>query len=139
MSSEHSASLERLFCYHPEQADFTDGTLEEINISGSPKITQTGGYIRIHVPKIPGAQTLYSVNRSGTDEILMGVMVFTRLDRTLRMLHIAVSPEHTHIANQGHSSVTVALIGELCRLGATIRGVEVVVVASGRGKIAIGQ
>jgi len=140
LDSTHSASLERLFYFHPEQSDFTEGILEEIGNSGSPQLAKADGNIGIHLPKIPEAQTLYALDRSGSQEILLGVMVFTRRDRTtLQMLHIAVSPEHTHLANQGHSPVTVALVGELCRLGATIRGVELVVLAYGRGKIAIGK
>jgi len=140
LACSHSASLERLFYFHPEQSDFTEGILEEISNSGSPQLAKTDGTIGIHLPKLPEAQTLYALDRSGSQEILLGVMVFTRRDRTtLQMLHIAVSPEHTHLANRGYGPVTVALVNELCRIGTTIRGIELVVLAYGRGKIAISK
>jgi hypothetical protein len=140
LGTEHRDALERMFYHHPEQFDLEDVILEHIKRFGSPQIVANHGMLSISVPLLPGALTLYAVERRKTSISLQGVMLIHRSgDSLLEMHHIAIAPEQTHRAIRGEQTVAALLIHELCRIGRCIRGIEQIRLAYHRGRIDVRQ
>ncbi|MBC7979554.1 MAG: hypothetical protein H7Y36_03215 [Armatimonadetes bacterium] len=138
LAPSHRATLERIFFFHPEQSVFREVLVNHIGNYGSPQIVEVDNLLTINVPSLPGAQTLYAIERLDTGDKLLGVMVIHRTNRfLLEMHHIAIDPEITHWSKQGDFSVAALLIDELCRIGRRVQGIEKVRLAYRRGEITL--
>lgn len=138
LTPSHRETLERIFFFHPEQSVFREVLVSHIKDYGSPKILELDNLLTIHVPSLPGAQTLYALERLDTGDKLLGAMVIHRTNRSLlEMHHISIDPELTYWSKPGDFSVAALLIDELCRIGRRIQGIEKVRLAYRRGEITL--
>lgn len=137
---EYRDILERMFYYHPEQSVLDDIITRHVQQYGTPQISSKEGLLTIRVPALPGALTFYAVEEQDEGPVkLLGVMVIDRSSESvLEMHHIAISPELTSLQVQEGCSVAALMIGGLCRIGRSIRGIEKIKLAYHRGVIPVG-
>jgi hypothetical protein len=136
LGTKHANELEELLFFHPHQGRFRRNIIASVERHGSPRISQQGGRLRIQLQFLEDVQSLYAVARTGQDEELVGVLVYTRIEpATLEILHIVVKDEYTLFGKHAQHGLTFRFIEELCRIGRMIRGIRFVRLAYDRGRV----
>lgn len=135
---QHRRALERMLFFHPEQGRFRRSLVDSVARLGTPRIVVERGCLRIELPGLPAAQSLYAVSPGPLRERLLGAVVFTRTcDEELEILHIVVRGDCTLAGTGGSDSVAFSLMDQLCRIARRINGVRRVRLAYGRGRVMV--
>ena len=94
LNEEDLDELEELFYFNPNQWKLREAVEAAVGRFGTPRITDSGGALRMVLRDIGEAQTLY-LYRSGSKQILTGVVVYIRDGPCLRILFWGVHPDYT--------------------------------------------
>ena len=78
------AALERLFFFNENQARLRDSVVRAVEGYGGPKIVRREGMLRLVLPRIENAQTLY-FRTNEFNPLLVGVVVYVREERNLKL------------------------------------------------------
>src|SRR5690349_5111476 len=89
LNSDDLEALERLFYFNPNQWKLRESVKAAVSQFGTPRITNCGGKLRMTLPDIGEAQTLY-LYKSGRKHFLTGVVVYIREGHLLRVLFWAL-------------------------------------------------
>jgi hypothetical protein len=120
-----AAELEELFYFNPNQWKIRQSLEVSIQKYGTPQIKVANGKIHLLLEKIEGHQTLYLRHRSLSDR-LAGTMVYIREDDVLRILFVALKPEHTMKALNGVNPL-IMMFEALKQVGRRIVGINYIV------------
>ena len=135
LPGSHRTELEELLFQHPQQGRFLDTILDSIEKYGVPHVVERNGGLRVELAEQTEVQTLYAVVTGALESELVGALVYTlNAAHELAILHIAVKDGYTVRGSRAGHQVTFALVEELCRIAARIRGVIGVRLAYARGK-----
>ena len=94
LNREDLDALEQLFYFNPNQWKLRESVETAVKQFGTPRITNCDGSLRMILPDIGEAQTLY-LYESGPKHILTGVVVYIREEHLLRVLFWALHPDYT--------------------------------------------
>lgn len=98
LNGEDLEDFERLFYFNPNQWKLRESVEAAVSQFGTPRITNCGGKLRMTLPEMADAQTLY-LYKSGRKHILTGVVVYIRQEQLLRVLFWALHPDYTFSTN----------------------------------------
>jgi hypothetical protein len=98
LNEEDVEALEELFYFNPNQWKLRESVEAAVSQFGTPRITNCGGKLRMILPDVGEAQTLY-LYKSGRKHILAGVVVYIRQEQLLRVLFWALHPDYTFSTN----------------------------------------
>jgi hypothetical protein len=94
-------ALETLFFFNDNQARLREAVVRAVARYGVPTILRSEGKIRIVLPSIENAQTLY-LRTNDLNPVLVGVVVYVRENRQLKILFWALRPDKTCQAHPGN-------------------------------------
>ena len=134
LDTSYRDALEELLFFHPHQGRFSSGIIGTVERHGSPRIVAEQGTLRVQLGKRAEAQTVYALVKAGATSELAGIIIFTRSQNELILLHIAVKEKYTARGSQADADVTFWLIEELRRIAHRIHGVHGVRLAYNRGR-----
>ena len=122
LSPTDRSALENLFFFNDNQARLRESVLQAVERYGAPKIVRSEGRIRLVLPQIQNAQTLY-VRTDVFIPLLIGVVVYVREATNLKILFWALKPDHTAQAAPG-KSLLLEIVEMLKEVGRRIVGVD---------------
>jgi hypothetical protein len=93
-------ALESLFFFNDNQLRLRESVVRAVAAYGSPKIVTNEGKIRLVLPHIENAQTLF-LRTNGFNHSLIGVVVYVREKRNLKVLFWALRPDWTSQTKPG--------------------------------------
>lgn len=124
-------ALERLFYWNPQQQVFLSPIQSAVDQFGSPSIRVQDGEIDLSLPKLVQAQCLFAVTPSAG--IPMAAILFHRdHGKDLKIVHMASLPNPS-----GQQYAAAALLKKVITVARSIRGVEVIHLPYGRGRIRV--
>jgi len=94
LKREDVDALEQLFYFNPNQWKLRESVEAAVSQFGTPRITNSDGTLRMVLPDIGDAQTLY-LYKSGRKHVLTGVVVYIREENLLRVLFWGLHPDYT--------------------------------------------
>jgi hypothetical protein len=95
LNEEFHDDLEQVLFFNPQQHKAEKGIRDCVERFGVPVISMENGHLRINVGAIPGSQTLFSIDRTESEDILAGVIVYVRNTYAdISILHIAVAENY---------------------------------------------
>ena len=116
--------LEELFYFNPNQWKLREAMEEAVSQFGTPRITDSGGRLRLILRDIGEAQTLY-LYKSGPKKILTGVVVYIREERRLRVLFWGVHPDYT-FESMREKYLLLEMVDALKKVAKRIVGIEMI-------------
>ncbi|MGO8700483.1 MAG: hypothetical protein ACLQVY_22570 [Limisphaerales bacterium] len=116
------AALERLFFFNENQARLRDSVVRAVEGYGGPKIVRREGMLRLVLPRIENAQTLY-FRTNEFNPLLVGVVVYVREERNLKVLFWALRPDCTCESQPGQY-LLLEIVETLKDVGSRIVGVD---------------
>lgn len=124
LNQEDLGALEQLFYFNPNQWKLRESVEAAVGQFGTPRIINCGGTLRMVLPDIGEAQTLY-LYKSGTQDILAGVVVYIREECLLRVLFWALHPDYT-LGSQPESYLLLEMVDALKKTAKRIVGIETI-------------
>lgn len=125
--------MEELFYFNPNQWKIRRSLETAIEKYGTPQITVSKGRIHLLLDKIEGHQTLYLRHRA-IDDRLVGTMVYIREGEVLRILFVALKPDHTMKALNGVNPL-IMMYEALKEIGRRIVGINFIVFTMDRKEL----
>ena len=95
-------ALERLFFFNDNQSRLRQSVVRAVEGYGGPKIVKSEGKIRLVLPRVENAQTLY-LRTNDFNPLLIGAVVYVREGRNLKILFWALRPDYTSRTRPGKS------------------------------------
>jgi len=127
LGSEYLEDLERLLFFNPQQRRALIGIHHSISEYGVPSIALDGGRLRVRVEHLPDSQTLYALEDQDSKPILVGVMVFSRIDSsTIALLHIAVAEEYSRFGARADAMLVAKFLEQLRQIARRLKGVQAI-------------
>jgi len=117
-------ALEKLFYFNPNQWKLRESVEAAVSQFGAPRITNRDGTLRMILGEIGEAQTLY-LYRSGRKHVLIGVVVYIRDQRLLRVLFWALHPDYT-FRSKPQMYLLLTMVDALKNTAKRIVGVEMI-------------
>ena len=124
LNKEDLEALEELFYFNPNQWKLRESVEAAVSQFGTPQIANRGGTLRVILPDIGEAQTLY-LYRSGRKHILTGVVVYIREEHVLRVLFWALHPDYT-FGSQPESYLLLEMVDALKKTAKRVVGIEMI-------------
>ena len=87
-------ALESLFFLNENQSRLRESLFAAVGRYGAPQIVNSEGKIRLVLPRIENAQTLY-IRTNELSPLLIGVVVYVREEKNLKILFWALRPDYT--------------------------------------------
>lgn len=129
----YRSSLEELLFFNPNQHKLSRESLAVIEWYGTPRILVKCNKLRIvcdgFVP-----QTLYALDVSNKLQSLVGVVVYTREQESLIILHIAIRKDHTQKDNPDAKPLLMDIINKVRDIGRHIIGIKLIMIFPGTSK-----
>lgn len=95
LNEEFREDLEQTLFFNPQQHKAEMGIRDCVERFGVPEISTENGFLRINVAAYPGSQALFSIDRTESEDILTGVIVYVRdTHEDISILHIAVAENY---------------------------------------------
>jgi hypothetical protein len=127
LGSEYLEDLERLLFFNPQQKRALNGIHHSIREYGVPSIALDAGRLRVRVEQLPEVQTLYALEDADKKPILVGVMVFSRIDpSTIALLHIAVREEYSRFGARADAMLVAKFLEQLRQIAKKLKGVQAI-------------
>jgi hypothetical protein len=124
LNKEDLGALEELFYFNPNQWKLRESVEAAVSQFGTPRITNCDGTLRMVLPDIGEAQTLY-LYKTGPKQILTGVVVYIREEHLLRVLFWALHPDYT-LGSQPESYLLLEMVDALKKTSKRIVGIEMI-------------
>ena len=135
LPGEYREDLETLMFFNPQQHRVMPAIVESIEKYGTPTVIERDGLLRIHVEGLPGAQTLFAIEKSSRRARPVGVMVYMRTDpQTIVLLHIGVLEEYSVNGTHADTMLALDLMHRLRVIARTIKGIQQIVTMYGKGR-----
>jgi hypothetical protein len=133
LGSEYHGDLELVLFFNPKQHKAEAGILNSIELYGVPEIMTENGYFRIRINPFTVAQTLFSIDRTSTDDVLAGALVYVRdaID-DLSVLHIAIASNYSLKGPITSARLLWGLLHQVTEAAARISGVRNVKLVYGK-------
>jgi len=95
LNEEFHEDLEQVLFFNPQQHKAETGIRDCVERFGVPEITTENGFLRINVESFSGSQSLFSIDRTESEDILAGVIMYVRdTHEDISVLHIAVAENY---------------------------------------------
>ena len=125
LGSEYLEDLERLLFFNPQQNKTITGISESIADYGVPNVYVEQGRLRIRLENLPGAQTVFVLEDSSNTPVLVGVMIYSRIDlENLVLLHIAVREEYSRFGSRADVGLVNKMMGQMRVIARKLNGVR---------------
>ena len=124
LDREDLGALEELFYFNPNQWKLREAVEAAVGRFGTPRITNHDGRLRMILPDIGEAQTLY-LYESGRKHILTGVVVYIREENFLRVLFWGLHPDYTS-GSKPQTYLLLQMVDELKNTARRIVGIETI-------------
>jgi len=125
LGSEYLEDLERLLFFNPQQNKTITGISESIADYGVPNVYVDQGRLRIRLENLPGAQTVFVLEDSSNTPVLVGVMIYSRIDlENLVLLHIAVREEYSRFGSRADVGLVNKMMGQMRVIARKLNGVR---------------
>ncbi|MFV2033166.1 MAG: hypothetical protein ACC663_11775 [Gammaproteobacteria bacterium] len=139
LGEDFREDLEQAMFFNQKQYKAEAGIRNCVERYGIPEITTENGYLRIRVNAFSVTQTLFAIDRTESEDILSGVIVYVRdtADNIL-VLHIAIAGNSAITGPVKTARLVLDLLHQVIDSASRINGVEnvklVYDMASGKGK-----
>lgn len=111
--------------FNPQQEHVNSAISDSVDRYGHPKIVSDGGLIRVSVGSLSNVQTLFVLDRNGTKNELVGVVVFVREDiGNMSILHVAVREDFSASGSRVGDMLVMRLINKVLDSASRIKGVR---------------
>lgn len=125
IGEDYRDDLEQLLFFNPGQCMAEAGIRRSIEHYGVPEITIENNYLRIRLNSQMTAQSLYLIDRTDSEDILAGVLVYIRdCVESLSVLHIAVSSQYLLKGPVTSARLVWRLLHQVIDCAACIKGVR---------------
>lgn len=95
LTEEFREDLEQTLFFNPQQHKAERGIRDCVERFGVPELSMQNGLLRINVGAFPDSQALFLIDRTETEDILAGVIVYVRdTHEDITILHIAVAENY---------------------------------------------
>lgn len=125
LGDDYREDLEQVLFFNPKQRDAEAGIRSSVESYGVPEITTENGYLRIRLNPLTLAQTLFSIDRTESGDILAGALVYVRdaVD-DLSVLHIAIARDYLQKGPVTSARLVWSLLRHVTESAARIGGVR---------------
>jgi hypothetical protein len=125
-------AVERLVFFNACQTRAREAIVRALELFGSPQIVRDEHSVRVALEKRDDAQCLFAVATAGSRRILLGMVVFIRVDqKELLVVHLAVADRYQR-RPRAMLALTVSLVEAVRAAGRRLKGVERVRVLYGQ-------
>ena len=123
IGAAHRTALEILVYFNAGQNRVSQEIVDAVERFGTPEIVCNGERLRVRVPGLVDAQSLFAIDaRSGQP---VGVAVFARPDlQHIVIVHIGIASEFAAGGKRANEQLLLKMLRELHRCGRQIKGVE---------------
>jgi len=128
LDPSYRSRLEELLFFNANQSTTGPQVIAVIERYGAPRVVVDGEKLRVLCGGSLCPQTLYAVETSETSQALVGVVIFTREEETLVVLHIAVREDYTQRSQPGRRPLVLEMLEEVRGIGRRIKGVSSIAV-----------
>jgi len=110
LGEDYRGDLERVMFFNPKQQYAENAIRSCVEDYGIPEIITENGYLRINLESFSRAQALFSIDRTESEDILAGIIVYVRdsVD-DISILHVAIAESYIHLG----PIITARLIWDL--------------------------
>jgi hypothetical protein len=135
LDRRHRRELERLLFLNPGQHRVRSAILEAVESYGIPRVVDEHRRLRVKLDSGRQVQTLFAMSHTGLRSRLAGVIVFTRLDWTMLLLHMAVTSDYAFRGIHGGQRLALELVERVRTIARQVKGVRGVRLILGNGKV----
>ena len=136
LGRRHRRELERLLFLNPRQHRVRSAILEAVEKYGIPKVVEDQGRLRVSLDSGRDVQTLFAIGHTALRSRLAGVMVYTRLQtEIILLLHVAVTRDYAWGGHDAQQRLALRLVERLRIIARQVKGVRVVRLILGNGRI----
>jgi hypothetical protein len=122
LSAADKPALEKLFFFNDNQARLRETVERAVEKYGVPEIIKCEGKLRLILPRIENAQTLY-LRTNDLSPSLIGLVVYVREDRSMKILYWALRPDYSSRSNT-RKYLLLEIVEMLKAVGRRIVGID---------------
>ena len=112
LGEDYRGDLERVMFFNPKQQYAENAIRSCVEDYGIPEITTENGYLRIRLESFSIAQSLFLIDRTESEDILAGIIVYVRDGvEDMSVLHVAIAANYI----QQGPVTTARLVWDLLR------------------------
>ena len=127
LPAEYRSELEQLLYFNRLQARAARAIAHLVDKYGQPWMQQIDGRIRVGVGDIACVQVLFALAATGNGRRLAGLVIYTREDEDLVIIHLAVARVFSYRGARRHAFVVMRMVETVRAIARRLNGVRRVV------------